>query len=66
MGQNSPESLSQPANKGRINEIKDFTIYCAFNNGEHGIIDFKLLFKKWEINENSFNYLITKDVIFRG
>ena len=50
----------------KISEIKDFTIYCAFNNGEHRIIDFKSLFKKWRINEKSFNYLITKEEIFKG
>ncbi len=30
----------------RINEIIGFKIYCAFNNGEHRIIDFSELFKK--------------------
>ena len=30
----------------RINRIKDFQIFCAFNNGEHRIIDFTKLFEK--------------------
>ncbi len=49
----------------KINEIIGFTVYCAFNNGEHRIIDFKYLFKKWEVNENSFNFPITKEEIFK-
>ena len=49
----------------KINEVKDFKVYCAFNNGEHRVIDFKKLFDKWKINENSFNYKITKEEIFK-
>lgn len=30
----------------RINKIKGFKVFCAFNNGEHRIIDFKILFDK--------------------
>jgi len=30
----------------RINRIQDFKIFCAFNNGEHRIIDFTKLFEK--------------------
>ena len=44
----------------KINEIKGFKIFCAFNNGEHRIIDFKKLFQKWEIQEGDFEYPITK------
>lgn len=29
----------------KINQIKGFKIYCAFNNGEHRIIDFNKLFE---------------------
>lgn len=59
---------SKPKNIPRIikiNEIKDFKVYCAFNNGEHRIIDFEKIFEKWEVNEDSFEYLITKPEIFK-
>lgn len=49
----------------KLNEVKDFKIYCAFNNGEHRIIDFKELFKKWKVTEKSFNYPITKEETFK-
>ena len=49
----------------KINEVKDFKVYCAFNNGEHRIIDFEKLFDKWNITENSFNYKITKKETFK-
>ena len=38
----------------KINEVKDFKISVAFNNGEYRIIDFNKLFKKWEIKEGTF------------
>lgn len=49
----------------KLNEVKDFKVYCAFNNGEHRIIDFRELFKKWKVTEKSFNYPITKENIFK-
>ena len=30
----------------RISKVKGFRIFCAFNNGEHRIIDFSMLFEK--------------------
>jgi len=49
----------------KINEVKDFKVYCAFNNGEYRIIDFEELFVKWKVTENSFNYRITKAEEFK-
>jgi DNA-binding XRE family transcriptional regulator len=49
----------------KINEIKGFKIYCAFNNGEHRIIDFELLFKKWDIKEGDLQYPLTKSKAFK-
>jgi hypothetical protein len=49
----------------KINDVKNFKIYCAFNNGEHRIIDFEKLFAIWQINEDSFEYEITKPEVFK-
>ena len=38
----------------KINEIDGFRVFCAFNNGEHRIIDFKTLFKKWDYQSDDF------------
>ena len=35
----------------KVKSIKEFSIYCIFNNGETRVIDFKELFKKWDINK---------------
>jgi len=42
----------------RIIKIKNYLIYCVFNNGEYRIIDFELLFKKWKTKSKSFEYPI--------
>lgn len=49
----------------KINEVKGFKVYCAFNNGEHRIIDFRKLFEKWNVDESSFEYRITKEEEFK-
>ncbi len=49
----------------KINDVKSFKVYCAFNNGEHRIIDFKKLFSIWQIAEDSFEYEITKPEVFK-
>ena len=38
----------------KINEVKDFVVSVAFNNGEYRLIDFKKLFKKWKIEKDPF------------
>lgn len=49
----------------KINEVKGFKVYCAFNNGEHRVIDFEKLFLKWKVKEDSFEYEITKPAVFK-
>jgi DNA-binding XRE family transcriptional regulator len=49
----------------KINEITGFNISCAFNNGEHRIIDFRKLFKIWNLKEGDFGYEITQEEIFK-
>ena len=38
----------------KINQISGFQVFCAFNNGEHRIIDFKQLFEKWNYQSDDF------------
>jgi len=38
----------------KINQIDGFRLFCAFNNGEHRIIDFALLFEKWNFKSDPF------------
>jgi DNA-binding XRE family transcriptional regulator len=38
----------------KINEVSDFMVSVAFNNGEYRLIDFKKLFEKWKIENDSF------------
>ena len=38
----------------KINEINGFQLSCAFNNGEHRIIDFAALFEKWDFKSDEF------------
>jgi len=40
----------------KIYKIKDFKIYCAYNNGEYRIIDFNNLFEKWDTKKTDFEY----------
>ena len=45
----------------KIYEVKGYSIYCLFNNGESRIIDFAKLFKKWQVKKDDFEYLIKND-----
>lgn len=49
----------------KLHEVKGFKVYCAFNTGEHRIIDFEPLFKLWEITEESHEYELTKASEFK-
>ena len=42
----------------KIKSIKEFNVYCIFNNGETRVIDFKELFKKWEIKKRDPDYIL--------
>lgn len=48
----------------KINKVADFKVYCAFNNGEYKIIDFKKLFKKWNTKGNKFQKQLMDKKVF--
>ena len=48
----------------RINGIKGFRIYCAFNNGEHRIINFEKLFRKLNFKRDKMRIKIMDPKIF--
>ncbi len=60
-----------PARKNRIpriikiNEVKGFKVYCAFNTGEHRIIDFEKFFQKWKKEAGRFEKEISKPEVFK-
>ena len=49
----------------KIISVKDFKVYCIFNNGETRVIDFKELFKKWRINKNDPEYALLDEGEFK-
>lgn len=50
----------------KINEVKNFKVSVAFNNGEYRIIDFKKLFKKWGIKKGTFQGALLDEEKFQG
>ena len=50
----------------RINKIKGFKIYCAFNNGEHRIIDFNKLFEKLNFKRDELRKKIMDAKTFKS
>jgi DNA-binding XRE family transcriptional regulator len=40
----------------KINKIDGFKVICMFNNGELRMIDFELLFDKWNVSEEDIEY----------
>ena len=40
----------------KINRIDRFKVICMFNNGESRMIDFELLFDKWNVSEEDIEY----------
>lgn len=38
----------------KINKIEGFKVFCAFNTGEHRVIDFACLFEKWNYRKDPF------------
>ena len=49
----------------KIKSIKGFTIYCVFNNGETRMIDFKKVFRKWQVTKNDPEHLLLDQSEFR-
>lgn len=50
----------------RINKINDFKIFCAFNNGEHRIIDFTRIFEELDFARDEMRKKIMDPKIFRS
>ena len=46
----------------KIHEVDNFRISCLFNNGESRIVDFKVLFKKWNITSKDIDYRISNSL----
>jgi len=46
----------------KIHSLEDFNINCLFNNGESRIIDFKELFKIWNIKKGDIEYPIKRSL----
>ncbi|MCO6478423.1 MAG: helix-turn-helix transcriptional regulator [Phaeodactylibacter sp.] len=38
----------------KLHKIDGFKVFCAFNTGEHRVIDFARLFEKWNYKEDPF------------
>lgn len=50
----------------KINEVNDFIISVAFNNGEYRLIDFNKLFKKWGVENDSFQNQLLEEKKFNS
>ncbi len=48
----------------KINKIEGFKVYCMFNNGENRVINFKSLFKKWDIKSDDVEYPLLNPIEF--
>jgi len=49
----------------KIESVKEFNLYCIFNNGETRVIDFKEVFKRWKITKNDPEYLLLTESEFK-
>ena len=51
----------------KISKVKDYQVYCVFNNGEHRIIDFEGFFKEWNLRKKKkdFKYLLLDKEVFK-
>ena len=49
----------------KIEKVEGFKVICMFNNGESRMIDFESVFKKWNVNENDFEYPLLKEREFK-
>ena len=41
-----------------ISKVQGFRVYCVFNTGERGVIDFGKLFKEWEVKSGDDEYML--------
>lgn len=44
----------------KVHKIRGYKIYCLFNNGESRIIDFKKLFKKWDVQKDDLEWTLVR------
>ncbi|MDH3246440.1 MAG: helix-turn-helix domain-containing protein [Saprospiraceae bacterium] len=44
----------------KVHKIRGYKIYCLFNNGESRIIDFKQLFKKWDVQKDDLEWTLVR------
>lgn len=49
----------------KINKVRGFKVYVAFNNGEHRVIDFDGLFEKWNTKNDSFQRKLMNQKVFQ-
>ena len=51
----------------KIVKVKNYEVYCVFNNGEHRIIDFKEIFREWKLEKKKkdFRYPLLDKKIFK-
>lgn len=49
----------------KIEKVEGFKVTCMFNNGESRMIDFDSVFKKWNLNENDFEYPLLNEKEFK-
>lgn len=49
----------------KIKKITGFKVICMFNNGESRMIDFELLFNKWNISENDIEFPLLEKKEFK-
>jgi len=47
----------------KIHTVKDYKVYCLFNNGESRIIDFLDLFANWEVKKDDIEYPLKKSLV---
>ena len=46
----------------KINQIEDYNIHCLFSNGQARVIDFKVLFDKWNLQKKDIGYPLTQSL----
>lgn len=48
----------------KIHRVEHLKVYCAFNNGEHRIIDFTKLFKLWNVKKTDIEFKLNDPDVF--
>lgn len=45
-----------------ISKVEGYRVYCVFNTGESGVVDFEKLFKEWDVKRGDFEYIFLLDL----